>query len=89
MRIKSEYKLRDIAGEKMLVMHGKHCLDLTKVVMLNKSAEFLWIELFNKNFSCNDAALLLQEKFSITNERAMNDARNWIDSMIAVALIEE
>jgi hypothetical protein len=88
MRLKPNYKIREIAGEKMVVMQGKDGVDLTKVILLNNSAEWLWNSLQGKDFSIDSAAQLLEERYKIGKEQSLTDAGNWIDSMVKVGLIE-
>jgi len=88
MRIKANQKLREIAGEKMVVMNGTAGADLTKVVMLNKSAEFLWNCLQDKEFCENDVIGILMQEYKIDKKQADKDAVKWIESMEKVGLIE-
>ncbi|MCK9628044.1 MAG: PqqD family protein [Bacteroidales bacterium] len=86
MRYNPNIKLRDIAGERMLVIGTSTSVDLTKVVLLNSTAEFLWNALKDKDFSIEDAADLLTETYSIDKKTALNDAGNWADSMVKAGL---
>ena len=88
MKLKPNYKVREIAGEKMLVMLGKEGADLTKVILLNDSAEWLWNSLQGKDFSPDSVAQLLEDRYSIGKEQSGTDAGEWIDSMVKVGLIE-
>jgi len=88
MKLKPNYKVREIAGEKMVVMQGKDGVDLTKVILLNNSAEWLWNSLQGKDFSLDSAAQLLEERYTIGKEQSETDAGKWIDSMVKVGLIE-
>ena len=88
MKLKPNYKVREIAGEKMVVMQGKDGVDLTKVILLNNSAEWLWNSLQGKDFSLDSAAQLLEERYKIGKEQSETDAEKWIDSMVKVGLIE-
>ena len=88
MKLKPNYKVREIAGEKMVVMQGKDGVDLTKVILLNNSAEWLWNSLQGKDFSMDSAAQLLTERYAIGKDQSLTDAGNWIDSMVKVGLIE-
>ncbi len=88
MKLKQNYKVREIAGEKMVVMHGKDGVDLTKVILLNNSAEWLWNSLQGKDFSLDSTAKLLEERYKIGKEQSEADAGKWIDSMVKVGLIE-
>lgn len=41
MRIKEEYKVREMAGEHIVVMQGRYGVDMTKVIALNETS--LWL----------------------------------------------
>jgi len=87
MKLTPNLTLREIAGEKMLVLKGAAGVDLTKVVMLNSTAEFLWNSLQGKNFQNEDAEELLIQKYGIAKDQAKSDAGAWIKSMINAGLI--
>ena len=87
MKLKPNLTIREIAGEKMLVINGAAGVDLTKVVMLNSAAEFLWNSLQGKDFQNECAEDLLISKYGITKEQAKTDAEAWIKSMIKAGLI--
>ena len=42
MRIKEEYKVREMAGEHIVVMQGRYGVDMTKVIALNETSLWLW-----------------------------------------------
>lgn len=88
MKIKSTYKLRNIAGENIIVKQGTRDIDLTNVISLNKSAKFLYDSFIDKDFELNDVANLLESTFSLSRERAETDAKIWVDSMIECEVIE-
>ncbi|MCH5224114.1 MAG: PqqD family protein [Muribaculaceae bacterium] len=88
MRIKDNFKVRKIAGENLIVNQGATHSDLTKIISLNETAVYLWNELFGKDFTIDDAANLLVEKFGIDKEIALKDAGKWIDTMVSEEVIE-
>lgn len=88
MRIKDNFKVRKIAGENLIVNQGATHSDLTKIISLNETAVYLWNELFGKDFTKDEAAGLLVEKFGIDKETALKDAGKWIDTMVAEEVIE-
>lgn len=87
MKLIPDLILREIAGEKMLVLNGSAGIDLTKVVMLNTTAEYLWNSLQEREFTNEDVEELLIQKYGIEKEQAVTDAGNWIRSMINACLI--
>ena len=87
MKLLPNLKLREIAGEKMLVINGASGVDLTKVVMLNSTAEFLWNSLQGKDFQNECVEELLVGKYGITKEQAKTDADAWIKSLMDAGLV--
>lgn len=59
MKIREEYKVREMAGEHVVIMQGRLGVDMTKIISLNESALYLWNALAGKEFSVDDAARLL------------------------------
>lgn len=88
MKIKSNYKLRTIAGETIIVKQGTRDLDLTHIISLNNSAKFLFEKFIDKDFTIEDVALLLESSFNINKKRAEKDAKIWVDSMKECQVIE-
>lgn len=88
MQIKSIYKVRNIAGENLIIEQGKLHSDMTKVISLNPTALLLWNELHEKEFTLQDAAAVLTSHFGIPQERAESDAQRWIDSLSSCGIIE-
>lgn len=87
MKLIPDLTLREIAGEKMLVLKGSTGIDLTKVVMLNTTAEYLWNSLQEKEFTNEVVEELLIQKYGIEKKQAEIDAENWVRSMINACLI--
>lgn len=42
MKIKKDFKLREICGEYVVTAEGMQAVDFTKLVSLNETAAFLW-----------------------------------------------
>ena len=82
------YKVRQVAGENLIVGQGRLNADMTKVISLNDTAVLLWKELAEKDFTCDDAADVLVTVYGIDKERALNDASKWIDKLKECNLIE-
>lgn len=88
MKIKGTFKVREIAGENLIVEQGKSQTDMTKVISLNNSALLLWNELQGSEFSLEDAAHTLMNHYFIPKEQALIDAQNWIDALSNCGIIE-
>ena len=81
MRIKQEYKVREIAGEHTVIIRGRQGADLTKVITLNDSALLLWNSLAGRDFETDDAARILADNYSVEAQTALRDARAWVQRM--------
>ena len=88
MKIKSIYKVRQVAGENLVVGQGRLNADMTKVISLNATAVLLWNELAGKDFTAEDAAEVLVASYGIEKERALQDASKWIAKMKDCNIIE-
>ena len=87
MKIEETYKVREVAGEHLIVGQGKTQSDMTKVISLNDSALLLWRELQGSDFSLEDAAHILINHYNIPKERALVDAQKWINSLSSCGII--
>ncbi len=81
MKIREEYKVREMAGEHVIIMQGRLGVDMTKIISLNESALYLWNALCGKEFCVDDAARLLTEQYEIDEATAARDAAAWIEKL--------
>lgn len=81
MKIKSNYKLREIAGENVIINQGITEANLTSIISLNTSAKLMWEKLINQEFNLEQAAQVLVDTYGIAPERAMKDAGNWVEAL--------
>lgn len=81
MKIKPNYKLREIAGENMVVNQGVANVNMTRIISLNKSASRLYKALSDKEFTIEDAAGVLMELYGIGEDQALSDAQRWVDGL--------
>lgn len=89
MKIKQEYKVREIAGENVVIMQGCQGADLTQIVTLNASALVLWNALSGKEFTVAEAAEVLVQNFEVESDVALRDATAWVERMSECGLIEK
>lgn len=70
MKIREEFKVREMAGEHVIVMPGRGgAADMTRIVSLNPSSMYLWEKLRGREFTAADAALLLTERYEVAERR--------------------
>ena len=88
MKINAKNKLQVVAGEKLAVVQDADGMDLSKVIVLNSTAEVLWKTLEGKESTLDKVAGLLLERYDLKKEKALSDAKSWIDSLHKAGLIE-
>lgn len=88
MKINSNYKLREIAGETIVVNQGVTGTDLTRIISLNASAKMLYEKLLGREFEVEEAAELLVQTYGIGCEQALKDAAVWAESLKKCKVIE-
>ena len=88
MKINSNYKIREVAGETIVVNQGKSAVDMTRIISLNASAKLLYETLAVKEFTLEDVAQILIETYGISNEVALKDAQVWVDALQKCGIIE-
>jgi hypothetical protein len=88
MKIKSNYKLREIAGETIVVNQGTANVNMTRILSLNASAKLLYEQLSGREFTAEDAARMLSDTYGIGEEEALLDARKWMDALIENGIAE-
>ena len=87
MKINPNYKLREIAGETILVNQGTAEVNMTRIISLNASARLLYESLADKDFTLEDATDILSETYGIPAEVALKDAQVWVDALQKCGII--
>ena len=88
MKINSNYKIREIAGETIVVNQGTANVNMTRIISLNASARLLYQRLAEQEFTVEDAAKVLMDTYGIGNERALADAEKWVESLKQCGVID-
>ena len=81
MKINSNYKLRSVAGETIIVNQGTSYVDMTRIISLNSSAKLLYEQLLGKEFTLEDAAKVLTDAYGISQEEALVGAETWVNEL--------
>lgn len=87
MKFKEGYKVREIAGEHVVIMQGRFGVDMTRVIALNESSFLLWNELQGKEFSVEDVKQVLLDNYEVEEAVAARDAEAWIAKLAECNLI--
>ena len=88
MKINSNYKLREVAGETIVVSQGTAEVNMTRIISLNASARLLYESLSEKVFTLEDAAAVLVSTYGISQEQALKDAQVWVEALQKCKVIE-
>ena len=88
MKIKQGCKLREIAGENVVIMQGLQGADFTQIITLNDSAVILWDAVLEKEFTVEDVAKVLTDNFDVDSATALRDAENWVAKLQECNLLE-
>lgn len=81
MKFKEGYKVRNIAGESVVIMQGKFGVDMTRVIALNSTSLLLWEKLQGVDFTVEIVRDILLENYDITEDVATRDAEAWIEKL--------
>lgn len=87
MKIKKGFVLREMCGEHIVTGEGLENINFNKLITLNSSAAFLWQEVVGKEFTAEEMAQLLIDRYGIDKELAIKDSealcQAWINAGIA------
>lgn len=87
MKIDKNQKIRDVAGEHVVIRIGNGVADMTEVVGLNESAMELYKTFMDREFTLNDVVKRLTEIYDVDETTARRDAEAWVASMREQRLI--
>ena len=88
MIIKSGFTLREIGTDHVVVPEGIEVINFNKLVSLNKTAKYIWEQMEGKDFSVEDIAKLLTEKYNVLEVIALADAKQLADRWKNIGLVE-
>lgn len=81
MKIDSKVKVRDIAGEKVVIMQGRLGADLTRIIQFNGSSVWLLEQLTDRDFEVADVVELLTSRYDVDEQTATADAAKWVEQL--------
>lgn len=88
MKFKEGYKVREIAGEHVIIKQGRFGADMTRVIALNATSLLLWEQLQGREFEASDVITILTENFDVDTATATTDAESWIVKLKECDLVE-
>ena len=89
MKLKTDCKVRKIAGESVIVRMGAQNVKMTSIISLNPTSEWLWEQLQGEEFDAEKVADLLTAEYEVEREVALFDAQKWIEMLRKAELVVE
>lgn len=89
MKIKENIKIKQIAEDTILVSNDGENMNYTRVISLNKSAEFLVRESLDKDFTIEDWANKLTWRYGINKAQAITDAQALVEKLLQAGVLYE
>lgn len=86
MKLTGKFSLREIHGEKVIIIKDNEGLKLT-YLSLNETSAFLWENLQDCEFVLEDIANLLVKQYGINFQIALRDSKIWMDKIKNCGLI--
>lgn len=81
--------MRKLGREHFVVAEGRKLIDFNKMIKLNDSAAYLWEETDGKEFSVEDLAKLLEDKYGIDHETSMKDSAKIAGVWVEIGIVAE
>ena len=69
MKISGKYKVREMAGQHVVIIQGRNGEDMTRIISLNGTSLFLWNELKDRDFDVEDVKSALMSEYGIDDAR--------------------
>ncbi|MBP3498213.1 MAG: PqqD family peptide modification chaperone [Alistipes sp.] len=88
MKLKEGYKIREIAGEHVIIKQGRFGADLTRVIALNATSVLLWEQLQGREFEVEDVIKVLTDNYEVEEAVAAADASTWVSKLKECDLVE-
>ncbi len=88
MKLNEGYKVREIAGEHVIIKQGRFGADMTKVIALNPTSLLLWEQLQGKEFEVADIATILTDNYDVDIDTATKDAAAWVEKLCECDLVK-
>lgn len=88
MKKNTDFTLRQICGENVILATGNHCLDFSHMISLNDSAAYLWESVSGLDFNVATLTDILCAQYEVDPETAKADAQAILDEWINYGLVQ-
>jgi hypothetical protein len=88
MKMKTGYLIKEMAGERVVIMQGRAGVDMTKIISFNATSEWLWNMFAGKSFTEEEVAGVIVKQYGIDASTAALDAGSWVKQLSDANLLE-
>ena len=87
MKVNSDFVMRNIAGENILVPTGEAAEKFNGMITMNEVAAFMWQNI-DEVESKEDLVKIVLNEFEVDEETATRDVENFINELSSINMIE-
>ena len=87
MKVNSDFVMRNIAGENILVPTGEAAEKFNGMITMNEAAAFMWQNI-DEVESKEDLVKMVLNEFEVDEETATRDVENFINELSSINMIE-
>lgn len=87
MKVNSDFVMRNIAGENILVPTGEAAEKFNGMITMNEVAAFMWQNI-DEVESKEDLVKMVLNEFEVDEETATRDVENFINELSSINMIE-
>ena len=88
MKVKSDFVLKDVAGQSIVAPAGDASITFNAMITLNGSGAFLWRTL-ESGASEEELVSALLAEYEVAEETARNDVKKFIEKMREANLLDD
>ena len=87
MKVNSDFVMRNIAGENILVPTGEAAEKFNGMITMNEVAAFMWQNI-DEVETKEDLVKMVLDEFEVDEETATRDVENFINELSSINMIE-
>ena len=87
MKVNSDFVMRNIAGENILVPTGEAAEKFNGMITMNEAAAFMWQNI-DEVETKEDLVKMVLDEFEVDEETATRDVENFIIELSSINMIE-
>lgn len=88
MKVDSEFILREIAGDYVIIPTGKTVLSFNGLISVNEVGAFLWQQL-QEEVTLEDLVAAVLNEYDVDEETAREDIEDFLDALVEGQILEK